>query len=209
MDTNANSNAKTPVIFFFDPTCPWAWMTSRWISEVERAGEVEVTWLPMSLAALNEGHELPADYRAKMDAAWRPARVVAAVHQRSEGADTGRFYTELGTRFHPGGADKNDPEIWREALEAAGLPGELAQAGDDDSYDDALREYTTRAMHTVGDDVGTPVIEVEGVGFFGPVVTPAPKGEAALKLWRGCLAVAQTEGFYELKRSRDHGPIFD
>lgn len=197
------------VTFFFDPTCPWAWMTSRWMAEVERLGAAEVDWQPMSLGALNEGRELPADYRAKMDAAWRPARVVAAVHEASKGADTGRFYTELGSRFHPGGGDKNDPAIWRQALEAAGLPPELAQAGDDDSYDDALRAYTERAMKTVGTDVGTPVIEVDGVGFFGPVVSPAPTGEAALKLWEGCLAVAHTDGFFELKRSRDRGPIFD
>ncbi|AKT52725.1 DSBA oxidoreductase [Arsenicicoccus sp. oral taxon 190] len=196
---------------FFDPACPWAWMTSRWLMEVERERGLAVTWSVMSLSVLNEGRDLPDDYRDLMDRAWGPVRVIMAA-ARDHGPDAvKRLYDEMGTRIHPGG-NKDFPVVIREALAAAGLPAELADAAEPvagDDLDRALRASHQRAMDLVGDEVGTPVVSVDGVAFFGPVVSPAPKGEDAVRLFDGCVLVAGTPGFFELKRSRDVGPIFD
>jgi protein-disulfide isomerase-like protein with CxxC motif len=205
----------TPADFWFDPLCPWAWMTSRWMLEVEKQRPVQVRWHVMSLAVLNENRldELPADYAEMMRNAWGPARVCIAAEQEHGSEVLGPLYTALGTRFHNQARDKTRETI-AEALAEAGLPTTLAEAAGTDRYDTELRASHKSGIDLVGQDVGTPVIAVPGadgeqIAFFGPVVTPAPKGEAAARLWDGTLMVASTPGFYEIKRTRDVGPTFD
>ena len=189
------------VEMWFDPLCPWAWMTSRWLMEVEQVRDLEVTWSQMSLSVLNEGRDLPDEYREMMDRGWAPVRVIAAARKAHGDEVTKPLYDAIGTRLHLGGDEV--------ALAEVGLPAELIEAADTDEHDAFLRESHDRAIALVGDDVGTPVISVEGVAFFGPVVSPAPKGEAAGRLFDGCVLVAGTDGFFELKRSRTRDPIFD
>ena len=194
--------------FWFDPLCPWAWMSSRWMTEVEQVRDVDVTWSVMSLSVLNEGRELPEDYRALMDRGWGPVRVVVAAADAHGDEVVKPLYDAMGERIHQRGETDLDAVI-AGALEEVGLPAELAEAAASDDHDLRLRASHQRAIDLVGDDVGTPVIAVEDTAFFGPVVTPAPRGEAAGRLWDGCLLVAGTEGFFELKRSRTRGPVFD
>ena len=192
---------------WFDPLCPWAWMTSRWALEVAKVRPVDVVFHVMSLSVLNEGRDLPDDYRALMDQAWGGARVALAVQERYPDKLTD-FYTALGTRIHPGG-EPNSRETHASALAEVGLPAELADAGDTDANDEALRAAQAEVAAQVGDDVGTPVIRVDGMSLFGPVISPAPKGADAGRLWDGFVNVVAYPGFFELKRSRTVGPIFE
>ena len=201
---------NTPVVadFWFDPICPWAWIASRWMLEVEQVRGVQVRWHVMSLSYLNEGRDLPEKYRAVMDQSWGPVRVVVAA-ATAHGEDVILpLYTALGTRFHHEGRPKDRATI-EEALAEVGLPTALADAMDSEDHDEALRKSHHAGMDQVGFEVGTPVISVEGVAFFGPVVSPTPRGEAAGLLWDGVRLVAGTDGFFELKRSRTRDPIFD
>lgn len=194
--------------FWFDPVCPWAWITSRWMLEVERVRPVRTRWHVMSLSILNEGRDLPDRYKEAMAQAWGPVRVcVAAARTRGEQVLL-PLYTALGTRFHLDKAPK-ERATYEAALTEAGLPTSLAGAATSTEYDEALHDSHEDAMSRVGIDVGTPVISVEGASFFGPVVTPAPRGEAAGRLWDGVRLVAATPGFYEIKRTRDQVPVFD
>lgn len=206
---------KTPVDFWFDPICPWAWLTSRWMREVERVRPVQVRWHVMSLSVLNESKldELPEEYRELLISAWGPVRVCIAAEQKYGSSALGPLYTSLGTLIH-NEALPRDRETIASALADAGLDAGLVDAMDSTEYDALVRESHREGIELVGQDVGTPVIAVpnaegERIAFFGPVVTPAPKGEAAARLWDGTLLVAGTPGFYELKRTRDAEPTFD
>ncbi|ARF55343.1 mycothiol-dependent nitroreductase Rv2466c family protein [Streptomyces gilvosporeus] len=213
-----SESAKTPADFWFDPICPWAWMTSRWMLEVEKVRPVEVRWHVMSLAVLNEDKldQLPEQYAENMrpgGKSWGPVRVVIAAQQLYGDEVVGRLYTALGTRFHNQGLGVN-PESIAAALEDAGLPADLIEYADKDIYDAELRASHKAGIDLVGQEVGTPVIAVPGsdgdqIAFFGPVVTPAPKGDEAAKLWDGTLMVASIPGFYEIKRTRTAGPNFE
>jgi 2-hydroxychromene-2-carboxylate isomerase len=206
--TPSTAGENAAVDFWFDPLCPWAWLTSRWILEVEKVRPIAVRWHVMSLAVLNEGRDMPEEYVELMRQAWGPVRVLIAAAQQHGEQVLLPLYTALGTRFHLEKRPK-DVETVSEALAEVGLPTELADAMTTDAYDEALRASHAEGIGRVGMDVGTPVIAVGDTAFFGPVVTPAPKGEAAGKLWDGVVLVAGTPGFYELKRTRDASPIFD
>ncbi|MDL4819394.1 mycothiol-dependent nitroreductase Rv2466c family protein [Actinomadura opuntiae] len=201
-------DAPTPVDFWFDPLCPWAWITSRWILEVEKLRPIQVRWHVMSLSVLNEDKDVPEEYRKGLADAWGPVRVCIAAEQKYGSDVLGRLYTELGTRRHHE-RQKFTREYFEAALTAAGLDPALADAADSTAYDEAVRASHKDGIDRVGQEVGTPVIEVEGSAFFGPVVSPIPRGEAAAKLWDGVVAVASTDGFFELKRTRTREPIFD
>ncbi len=198
--------------FWFDPLCPWAWITSRWMLEVEKVRPVTVDWRIMSLAYLNlvqhKGEGLSEEYRARMAQAWGPVRVCAAAAAEAGPGVLGPLYTAIGTRFHNQGR-REDPAVLTEALEEAGLPASLAAAAGSADFDEAIRKSHHEAFDEVGLDVGTPVVRIRGKALFGPVITPAPKGEAAGELWDGLVLVSKTDGFFELKRSRDRRPAFD
>jgi protein-disulfide isomerase-like protein with CxxC motif len=199
----------TQLDFWFDPLCPWAWITSRWVLEVEKVRPVTARWHVMSLAVLNADKEdVPEPYKEFLQQAWGPVRVCIAAEQKFGPEVLLPLYTALGTRFHLEKADRDRATI-EAALAEAGLPTELADAMDSTEYDEALRESHKDGMDRVGYEVGTPVISVNGVSFFGPVVSPIPRGEDAARLWDGVLLVAGTDGFFELKRTRTRDPIFD
>ncbi|MFT4232403.1 MAG: DsbA family protein [Leucobacter sp.] len=201
------SDAAAPrVEFYFDPICPWCWMTSRWAAEVAETRGFEIDWRPVSLQIINEGNE-PGSHAEAMRQGHRMGKLAIAVGAEAGPAAVGALYTELGTRIHPGGRDDYDGILEESFAAVGGLPGGLLAAADAD--DDAqLRENTGHALEIAGPDVGVPIISVDGVAFFGPVVTPAPTGEAALRLWDGIYAAAGVPGFYELKRGRTLGPRF-
>jgi protein-disulfide isomerase-like protein with CxxC motif len=195
--------------FWFDPACPWAWMTSRWIGEVEKVRDITVRWHIMSLSVLNEDRDLDPDYRELLDKSWGPVRVINAAREL-HGEDVVKpLYDAIGTRFHPGGRGKDRHNVLVEALAEVGLPADLIRFEDSDAYDESLRASHAEGISLVGEDVGTPVVAFNGTAFFGPVITPAPKGEEAGRLWDGVVTVASYPGFYEIKRTRKQGPVFD
>jgi hypothetical protein len=197
--------------FWFDPLCPWAWITSRWMLEVEQVRPVQTRWHIMSLAYLNlkqhDGEGLSEEYLERMKQAWGPVRICEAAAKAEGDYILGPLYTAIGTRFH--NEKRRDAEALKEAVTEVGLPESILEAADQSEFDQAIIESHNEGMNQVGIDVGTPVISFEGSAFFGPVVTPIPRGEAAGKLWDGVLLVTGTDGFFELKRTRDRSPSFD
>ena len=200
------------VQFWFDPLCPWAWITSRWMLEVEKVRPVKADWRIMSLAYLNlvqhEGQGLSEEYLERMSRAWGPVRVCAAAALDSGHEVLGPLYTAIGTRFHNQGR-RDDPAVIPEALAEVGLPAFLADAAESGELDDFIKKSHHEAFDQVGLDVGTPVLRIRGKALFGPVITPAPKGEAAGELWDGLVLVSKADGFFELKRTRDRKPSFE
>src|SRR5258708_7766147 len=210
--TTADAQDREDMQFWFDPLCPWAWITSRWMLEVQKVRPVTVDWRIMSLAYLNlvqhEGKGLNEEYLQRMQQAWGPVRVCAAAALDGGREGLGPLYTAIGTRLHTR-ARRDDPNVIPEALAEAGLPAFLADAAESAEFDDFIKKSHHEAFDEVGLDVGTPVIRIRGKALFGPVITPAPKGEAAGELWDGLVLVSKADGFFELKRSRDRRPTFE
>lgn len=203
------SEEPTLVDFWFDPICPWAWISSRWVLEVAKVRPISVRWGVMSLAVLNEGRDLPASYAETMQKSWGPVRVCIAAVQTHGDQVLAPLYAAMGQLIHHEKMEIDDPKLLAGALEDVRLPPELADAAFSAVYDDALRASHHSGMDPVGTEVGTPVIHVDGVAFFGPVLSRIPRGEEAGRVWDGARLLAGFAHFYELKRSRTEGPQFD
>lgn len=198
----------TAVDFYFDSTCPFAWITSRWILEVQQVRDITVDFKIMSLSVLNEGRDLDPGYREHIEAAWLPARAAMQVRERHGAEVLGDWYTFVGTRIHNEG-QKDYEAVIAAALEHFGYEPEILEAAETDVLDEKLRAAQHEAQDLVGDDVGTPVLALDGTAFFGPVMTRIPRGEDAGRIFDGAVALAAFPYFYELKRARTTSPEFD
>jgi len=202
------SPAKNKADFWFDPLCPFAWVTSRWIGEVETVRDIETEWHVMSLAVLNEGRDLEPAYRESMDNAWGMVRVIIAARENHGPQVIKPLYDAMGTLIHNQG-EKDRSQVITKALAECGLAASLADAATTDAYDPQLRASHEEGISLVGQDVGTPVVAFNGTAFFGPVLTRIPRGEDAGRIWDATTAIAAYPHFFELKRSRTESPEFD
>lgn len=200
--------AKNRADFWFDPACPFAWVTSRWIGEVEAVRDIQTVWHVMSLSVLNEGRDLDPGYREAMDNAWGPVRVITAAQQEHGPETVKPLYDAMGGLIHEAG-EKDRSVVISKALAECGLPAALADAATTDAYDGPLRASHEEGISLVGQDVGTPVVAFNGTAFFGPVLTRIPRGEEAGRLWDATTTLAGYPSFFELKRSRTESPRFD
>jgi 2-hydroxychromene-2-carboxylate isomerase len=203
--TQAGSKAD----FWFDPMCPFAWVTSRWIGEVEGVRNISTEWHVMSLAMLNAGRdELPEEYKAFLTQAWAPVRVITAAAEQHGTEYVKALYDAMGTKIHNEG-NKDIAEVIAKSLAEVGLPAELASAGGNDDVDASLRTSHEAGISLVGQDVGTPIVAFNGTAFFGPVLTRIPRGEEAGRLWDASVTLASYPYFFEIKRSRNESPVFN
>ncbi|GAA2867813.1 DsbA family protein [Paenarthrobacter ilicis] len=206
-DTSAPVSSVNKADFWFDPVCPFAWITSRWIGEVEQVRGIETEWHVMSLSVLNEGRDLPDEYRAMMDDSWGPVRVIIAAQELHGSSYVKALYDAMGEQIHHQG-NKDRTSVIQKSLAEVGLPAELARFAESDEYDAKLRASHEEGISKVGQDVGTPVVAFNGTAFFGPVLTRIPRGEDAGRLWDATVTLAGFPHFFELKRSRTENPEF-
>ena len=199
---------QTKAEFWFDPMCPWAFITSRWILEVAKVREIEITWNIFSLPHLNKDREMPEKYKAIFANSWSCARVIKSVEKDFGKEKTLPLYSAISTRIHVL-KEAVSKDLLSDSLKEVGLDSKYLAEMENSDWDKQIIESHERGVKLVGDDVGTPIIAINGIGFFGPVISPAPKGEEAGKLWDGVVLSASYPGFFEIKRSRTVGPIFD